>query len=286
MNIILLGGTGFIGRHLAPALRQDGHNVIQMGRSAYQCSENLTQLLKSQDVVIQMSGANIGERWNETYKQELYNSRIDATHQLAQALSQLKTPPKQVIAVSAIGLYPQRPCGEPIDESCQDIDDGFLGQLGQAWERASEHLAPKPLIMRLGVVLGKDGGALAKMLPAFQFGFGARIASGEQCFSWVHIDDVVNAFRWAIAHPDLKEPINVTAPQPLTQTEFGKTLARVLKRPFWLKLSEKMLTLIFGEGAQILMHSSCVLPTRLEKQGFKFQYPDAQSALKHLLNRP
>lgn len=285
MNLLILGGTGFVGRHLAKALRDDGHNVIQMGRSAYNCIENLTELLKAQDIVIQMSGANIGQRWNETYKQTLYTSRIDTTELLAEALALLDTPPKQVIAISAIGLYPQRPCGEPLDESCDEVDDSFLGELGQAWENASHKLSPEPLIMRFGVVLGKDGGALKKMLPAFRLGLGGPVVTGEQCFSWVHIDDVVEAFRWAIQHPEHRGAINVTAPEPLTQREFGRTLAKVLRRPFGLPMPEKLLTWLFGEGAQVLTHSSCVVPTRLEKLGFKFQYPDAQTALTQILRR-
>lgn len=285
MNILILGGTGFVGRHLSKALRDDGHNVIQMGRSAYNCVENLTQLLKAQDIVIQMAGANIGQRWNEDYKQTLFDSRTKTTLMLAEALALLDTPPKQVIAVSAIGLYPQKPCGEPVDESCTQVDDSFLGKLGDAWEKASQQLTPTPLIMRFGVVLGKDGGALKKMLPAFRFGLGGPIVTGEQCFSWVHIDDVVRAFRWAIQHPEQTGPVNITAPQPLTQKEFGQTLAKVLHRPFGLPMPEKLLNWLFGEGAQVLTHSSCVLPTRLEKLGFKFDYPDAQSALKQILRR-
>ena len=286
MNILILGGTGFVGRHLAQGLRADGHRVVQTGRSAFDCLDNLTQLLKSQQVVIQMAGANIGQRWNQAYKQTLFTSRIDTTERLAEALATLDSPPAQVIAVSAIGIYPQKPCGEPLDEACQQVDPGVLGQLGEVWEQASQKLQPTPLIMRFGVVLGKDGGALAKMLPAFRFGLGGPVASGEQCFSWVHIDDVVDAFRWAIQHPDQTGPINITAPNPLTQKEFGRTLAKVLRRPFGLPMPEKLLKLIFGEGAQVLTHSSCVLPTRLEKSGFRFAYPDAESALRQLLKRP
>lgn len=283
MNIIILGGTGFVGRHLAAGLRRDGHKVIQMGRSAYNSLDNLVELLKPQDVVIQMAGANIGQRWNERYKTELYHSRLHSTQVLAQALAKLSTPPKQVIATSAVGIYPQRPCGEPLDEHCTEVDSGFLGQLGQAWEKASATLHPSPLIMRYGVVLGKDGGALSKMLPAFRFGLGGPVASGEQCFSWVHIDDLVEVYRWALQHPEVSGPINVCAPQPLTQAAFAKTLAQVLHRPFWLPMPEKLLKLMFGEGAQVLTHSSCVLPTRLQQFGFKFHYADAKSALSHLL---
>ena len=285
MNILLLGGTGFVGKHLAQALRQDGHQVTQAGRNAFSNLQHLTDLLNNQQIIVQMSGANIGQRWNEAYKKQLYTSRIDTTHLLAQALNQLDTPPQQVIAVSAIGIYPQQPCTEPLDERCTKIDSGFLGQLGQAWEHASQKLKPSPLIMRFGVVLGKDGGALQKMLPAFKMGLGGPVASGEQCFSWVHIDDLIQAFRWAIRHPEQNGPVNVTAPQPLKQKEFAKILAQTLHRPYGMPMPEFMLKLIFGEGAQVLTHSSCIVPSRLLNQGFEFKYPDAQTALKQILSK-
>ncbi|WP_044406821.1 TIGR01777 family oxidoreductase [Thiomicrospira microaerophila] len=284
MNILLLGGTGFVGKHLANALRQDGHQVTQAGRRAFNSLDSLTKLLHNQQVVVQMSGANIGQRWNQAYKKQLYTSRIDTTALLAQALAQLDTPPQQVIAVSAIGIYPQTPCGEPVDESCTKIDPGFLGQLGQAWEQASQQLTPAPLILRFGVVLGKDGGALAKMLPAFKLGLGGPVASGEQCFSWVHIDDLIAVFKWALTHPETTGALNVSAPQPLKQKDFARVLAKTLHRPYGLPMPEFMLKLLFGEGAQVLTHSSCVLPKRLQDSGFVFQYPDAESALTHIFS--
>lgn len=283
MNIILLGGTGFVGQHLAPALRAQGHQVTQVGRKVFANQDTLTKAIEHQDVVMQMAGANIGQRWSSGYKNTLWHSRIDTTELLAKSLAQLASPPKQVIAVSAIGLYPQRPCGEPLDENCTEVDESFLGQLGQAWEQASGLLQPAPVILRFGVVLGQSGGALAKMLPAFKMGLGGPVAGGQQCFSWVHIDDLVRAVIWSIEHPELQGALNVTAPQPLTQAEFGRTLAEVLHRPFWLPMPQAMLQLIFGEGAQVLTHSSCVLPTRLQQHGFQFQYPDAKSALTQLL---
>lgn len=284
MNILLLGGTGFVGKHLATALRQDGHQVTQAGRTAFKSLEHLTSLVQGQDVIIQMSGANIGQRWNEAYKKQLYTSRIDTTQLLTQAVKQQSTPPKQIIAVSAIGIYPQKPCGEPLNEDCRDTDPGFLGQLGQAWENASEELTPTPLILRFGVVLGKDGGALQKMLPAFKLGLGGPVASGEQCFSWVHIDDLIAVFKWALTHPEQTGALNVTSPQPLKQKDFARALAKTLNRPYGLPMPEFMLKLIFGEGAQVLTHSSCVLPKRLQDQNFVFQYPDAESALKQILS--
>lgn len=285
MNILLLGGTGFVGRHLATALRQDGHQVTQAGRTAFRSLEHLTSLITNQQVIVQMSGANIGQRWNQSYKKQLYTSRIDTTALLARALQQLNSPPQQIIAVSAIGIYPQKPCGEPVDENCNQVDAGFLGQLGQAWEQASQQLLPSPLIMRFGVVLGKDGGALQKMLPAFKLGLGGPVASGEQCFSWVHIDDLIAGFKWAINHPEQTGPINISAPHPLKQKDFARLLAKTLHRPYGLPMPEFMLKLIFGEGAQVLTHSSCVVPKRLQHTGFVFQYPDAESALAQILTK-
>lgn len=285
MKILILGGTGFVGRHLAPYLTQQGHQVQVTGRSAFNNLDQLTQLVNHQDVIIQLAGANIGQRWSPAYKKTLYDSRVATSARLQQALLQASHPPARILAASAIGIYPQRPCGQSLDEECTEVDTGFLGQLGQAWEAANNQLKPTPLIMRFGVVLGTDGGALAKMLPAFKLGGGGPVAGGQQCFSWIHIDDLIAAIGWAITQPELTGPINICAPQPLTQAEFGKTLADALHRPFVLPMPELVLKLLFGEGAQVLTHSSCVMPTRLTKLGFNFSYPDAKSALAHLVNR-
>ncbi|AEG31068.1 TIGR01777 family oxidoreductase [Thiomicrospira cyclica] len=285
MKIVILGGTGFVGKHLAKHLSQQGHQVTAQGRSAFKDLDHLTQLIDEQDVVIQLAGANIGERWNEAYKKELYDSRITTSGLLKKALEKANQPPQRILAASAIGIYPQRPCGQPLDEQCTDIDPGFLGHLGQAWEMANAQLSPTPLIMRFGVVLGLDGGALAKMLPAFRLGGGGPVAGGQQCFSWIHIDDLVAAISWAINHPELQGPINMCAPQPLTQAEFGRALAHALGRPFWLPMPEFALKMLFGEGAQVLTHSSCVVPSRLTELGFQFKYADAKSALSQLVRR-
>jgi uncharacterized protein (TIGR01777 family) len=243
----------------------------------------LRQTIEGFPVIIKLAGTNIGQRWNASVKKELYTSRIETNQKLEKALARLKVKPKQILCASAIGIYPQRPCGSPLDESCTDVDDGFLGQLGQAWETSSLSLSPTPLLMRFGVVLGKNGGALAKMLPAFKLGLGGPVAGGQQCFSWVHIDDLCKAVLWALDHPELNGPINICAPHPLTQKEFGQTLAKQLHRPFGLPMPEWTLKLLFGEGAQVLTHSSCVLPTRLLEQGFKFEFPTAELALKDIL---
>jgi hypothetical protein len=163
------------------------------------------------------------------------------------------------------------------------VDDSELGRLGAAWEAASRALVPEPLIFRFGVVLGRDGGALAKMLPAFKLGLGGPVAGGQQCFSWVHIDDLCAAMLFALERPQMQGVYNLCAPQPLSNAEFGRTLANVLNRPFWLPLPAWQLRLLFGEGAQVLTHSAAVIPTRLQQAGFVFRYPAAKAALADLL---
>lgn len=283
LNITVLGGTGFIGRHLVKYLQQQNHEVRAYGRSAFASQSSLIKVVDGADVLINLTGENIGKRWNHAYKQALVDSRLETARLLQQALNKCNRRPIRILAASAIGIYPQNTCDHPVDEACALAEEGFLGELGQAWEQASLTLEPSPTIMRFGVVLGKDGGALHKMLPAFKLGLGGPVASGEQCFSWIHIDDLVRAISFLINHTEPKPVYNLTAPQPLTNKEFGQTLAKVLNRPFWLPLPEWQLKLMFGEGAQVLTHSSAVVPTGLLGDGFQFKFETANSALEDLL---
>jgi hypothetical protein len=284
MKIVILGGTGFVGRALTAALRAEGHQVTSHSRKIFESDHALTQALNQQSILIMLNGANIGQRWSEAYKRELWRSRIDVAEQVQRALTRCDQPPQRIFCTSAIGLYPQNTCAQPHTEACTQVDDSFLGQLGHAWEQASLALTPKPTILRFGVVLGKNGGALAKMLPAFKLGLGGPIAGGKQCFSWIHIEDLINAYRFLLARPELNGIFNLTSPNPLSQADFGRSLAKTLHRPFWLPMPEWQLKLLFGEGAQVLTHSSAVIPERLTEAGFEFSYADIEQALKNILN--
>lgn len=283
LNIVVLGGTGFIGRHLLKKLSDLGHRVHVYGRQAFSSESELERAVSGCDVLIMLAGANIGQRWTKAHKQALWDSRLQTNNMLARVLQRCEAPPERIFSASAIGIYPERACSHPVDESCTEIGDNVLGELGAAWEEASHTLKPEPLIFRFGVVLGEDGGALQKMLPAFRLGLGGPVGSGDQCFSWVHIDDLVAAFVFALQHPDMQGVYNLTSPQPVTNRAFGRTLSRTLGRPFWLPLPEWQLKLMFGEGAQVLTHSSSVVPTRLLEAGFQFRYPEVSSALSALL---
>lgn len=287
MHIVITGGTGLVGQALAQHFRPN-HQVTPYGREAFGPDFDLTTPLQQADVLIHLAGANIGKRWSPGYEDTLWHSRIDTTRALANTLSAMapEARPHKVISVSAIGFYPENDCQHPQDEHQTQPGQHFLGQLSQAWEHESKQLAEDVLIFRLGVVLAAHDGALAKMLPAFKLGLGGPVAGGKQCFSWVSITDLVAAFDFALTQPKLQGIVNLCAPTPVSQRSFGKTLATTLRRPFGLPLPAWQLKLMFGRGAQVLMMSHSVVPTRLKQAGFMFQHPTPEAALQHLLQRP
>ncbi|MDA3807969.1 MAG: TIGR01777 family oxidoreductase [Thiomicrorhabdus sp.] len=285
MNIIILGGTGFVGTYLQSYLRQQGHAVVALGREAFTPEFDLTAHLENQDLLIMLAGENVGQRWNAQYKKALLESRTLTNQALKQALETCQNPPKRIFSASAVGIYPQNGIQTPVDESCTQVGEGFLGELGQQWEAASLQLSPQPVVMRFGVVLGTNGGALQKMLPAFKLGLGGPVAGGAQAFSWIHIEDLARAVGFLIMHPELSGIFNLTAPNPLSNRDFGQALADALHRPFWLPMPRWMLSLMFGEGAQVLTHSSAVIPQRLIAAGFQFDYPEIKTALTDLLDK-
>lgn len=283
-TVTILGGTGFVGRHLSERLEQNGYQVKTYGRSAFATSQNLINAIDHADYLIVLTGENISQRWSDAYKQALFDSRVKTNQQIQEAIQACQQAPQKILSASAIGIYPETQCDKPVDESCQEVGDNFLGELGQAWEESSRALEPTPIVMRFGVVLGKEGGALAKMLPAFKLGLGGPVAGGQQCFTWVHIDDLTRAIEFLMQQGEAGEVYNICAPQPLSNKEFGATLAKTLNRPFWLPLPEWQLKLMFGEGAQVLTHSSAVIPTKIQQAGFEFSYPSASAALAQILN--
>lgn len=283
MKITILGGTGFVGRYLQADFEQKGYEVKAFGRQVFAGDFDLSAILENQDLLIMLAGENIGRRWNKSYKKALLESRTLTNQKLKQSLEACNHPPKRIFSASAIGFYPENDCQHPMDESQLESGLGFLGSLTKQWELASLDLSPTPLIMRFGVVLGKNGGALQKMLPPFKMGLGGPVAGGKQCFSWVHIEDLARAVNLFIEKPELNGVFNITAPKPVTNNTFGKSLAKVLHRPFWLPLPELQLKLMFGEGAQVLTHSSAIVPTRLLENGFTFNYPDVEPALQSIV---
>lgn len=299
MRILITGAGGLVGSALRERLSSQGHTISRLVRRPANASRGeaywnpeggsidktgLSDL--KPEVVVHLAGENIASgRWNETRKRKIRDSRVNGTRALADALAHLEIKPKALICASAVGFYGSRG-DEPLTEASPP-GEGFLAEVCQAWEEGSE-LAAKAGIrtvnLRIGVILSPEGGALKKMLLPFKLGLGGVIGSGRQYWSWIALDDVVNAFDFAIQNETLRGPVNVVAPDPVTNKEFTKTLGRVLWRPTCFPLPASTARMLIGEMADALLLSSArVVPAKLEKAGFKFQYPGLREALKHLL---
>lgn len=282
-KVYISGQSGFVGTHLSEYLTAKGYEVIPIDRKAFQMTgTNFLDFISEASVIINLAGAPIIKRWTKAYKKELMASRIFTTRKLAQAISLMSPKPEFFLSVSAVGIYNDK--GRKTEESIIEADT-FLTNLCVDWE--SEALAAashtKLAICRMGIVLGKDGGMLKTVLPIFKNGFGGTINHGRQFLSWVHIDDVIAAIDFIIENK--KEGVfNFTAPNPVTNRTFTKTLATALKKPAFLPVPGFMLKLIYGDGASILLNGQEVYPEKLLKNGFEFKYPKLNEALENLLS--
>lgn len=269
MKIAISGASGFVGS----ALTKSFENVIAISRKDFETG-NLDQI-KECDVVINLAGAPIIKRWSDTYKNELYNSRIDTTKALVKAINDSNV--KHFISTSAVGFYPEeKPCDEI---TCSEGGDDFLANLCKDWENEAFKCNKLTSILRFGIVLDKNGGALTQMYTPFSLGLGGPIGDGKSWFSWVDLVDLVSMFHFLI-EKELGGVYNATAPNPITNKEFTKQFAQVLKKPAFLPVPKFALHLLYSEGATVLTGSKRVYPKELLKQGFKFQYADIQECLK------
>jgi len=244
------------------------------------------EALEGADALVNLAGENIAQRWTAAVKERLRRSRVQPARLLVQALSRLRQPPAVLLQASAIGIYDQNPALE-VDESSPP-GRGFLAELCVEWEsavRPAGSLGIRLCWMRLGIVLGVGGGALAKMLTPFRLGIGGPIGSGRQWLSWIHTEDVVEAAHLLMEQPHLSGVFNFTAPSPVTMDEFAHTLSKVLRRPAWLRVPAFAPKILFGEMAETLLQGSRVLPRRLLEAGYAFRYPELESALRAALTR-
>lgn len=292
MKILLSGATGFIGQNLLEVLLEGNHQIYALvrqidnrldSRATQLTLVSLESLDEKMDVFINLAGENIaGQRWTDNRKKALYESRVSLTDNIRKAL---KFAPKSVISMSAVGYY-----GVARNEVFYENTppkSGFSHDLCAAWENAANAFVSdvtRVAIFRLGVVLG-DGGALEKMRLPFLCGLGGPIAGGKQWFSWVHIDDVVRAITDAASDEDYSGTYNLVAPQLIEQNRFAQSYAASLKRPAILPTPRWPLSLIFGEMATLLTEGAKIVPQRLEKQGFKFQYCNIDDALLDIAER-
>lgn len=299
MRFLVSGASGLVGRALVPFLRSQGHEVWRLVRGPAKRPDEISwdpvrgQLdltrQPSFDVLVHLAGAGIGAgRWTGSRRREIESSRIQGTHTLVNALEPLAHRPFVLVTASAVGFY--GPTGDEDVYEDGPRGEGFLAGVCDAWEQealAAEDLGLRVVPLRFGVVLSPLGGALGRMLPVFSAGLGGRLGGGRQWLSWVAIDDVLGAVYHAVLDQRCSGPVNVVAPEPVTNREFSSVLAKVLRRPALLSVPASALRLRFGALAdETLLASARVRPGVLQETLYRFRHPDLEGALRHMLGRP
>jgi hypothetical protein len=289
MKVLLTGATGFVGTHLTKKLEGAGHEVLPVSRkrgAAFDWSEeSLRRGVDAADAVISLAGENLfAKRWNAVQKQVLWSSRVEGTTGLARLAAQRK--PRCLLSASAIGWYGPSDDRE-LDERSPRGND-FLAELCLDWEAATEaavEAGVRTAVVRIGVVLGDGGGALARMLPPFRLGLGGPLGHGRQWISWVHVDDLCGLFLFLLENEHASGVYNATAPEPVTMKELSRTLAGVLHRPAFFPVPAPVLKLALGEAASILLTGQRVKPGRALEAGYRFAYPELEGALRQITGR-
>lgn len=293
MQVLVTGGSGFIGRALCQQLLQAGHHPTVLTRDVRAAARHLPGVrligaldeLERADAAVNLAGESLtAGRWNARRKQAFRDSRIGTTQRLLAWLQQRQTRPAVLVSGSAIGYYGPRD-DTPLDETAAPGND-FAARLCRDWETEAAKaagLGVRVCLLRTGIVLGADGGALGKMLPPFRLGLGGPMGSGRQWMSWVHRADLVRLILWLLESQDGSGAYNATAPHPVTNREFAQTLGRVLRRPALLTTPAPALRLMFGEMADLLLTGQRVVPQRAQAQGFEFAHPQLEQALRDLL---
>ena len=295
MKILVTGATGLVGGAVVPFLAGGGHEIARLGRSAPgaggirwdpDAGVLEARALEGFDGVIHLAGENIATgRWNAAKKRRIKESRVRGTRLLAETLAGLERPPRVLVSASAVGFYGDRGDEELTESS--PAGSGFLSEVCREWEEATKPAEAKGIRVvhaRLGVVLSRDGGALAKMLTPFRLGAGGIVGNGRQYISWITLDDTVAALGHLLAMETASGPVNVVAPVPVTNREFTSTLGRVLRRPTVFPLPGFVARVVFGEMADaLLLASTRVQPAGLLDSGYAFRHGSLEEGLRHVL---
>lgn len=313
MRVAITGATGFVGQELVSVLREAGHEPVALVRDLERGEavlgvdvemreydgfdpKSVREALAGAEGIINLAGEGIFSRkWNKAYKQALHESRVRTTNTLYDALHEvpLAERPRVLVSGSAVGIYGPReendPCIEDEFAATNFKPADFLANLCREWELAArrvERLGLRVARARIGVVLGRGGGALAKMEKPFKMGVGGRMGSGRQVVSWIHRADLCRALVYALEHDQLDRAFNATAPEPVSNLKFSQALARALKRPCIFPLPSFAAKLALGKAASVLLTGQRVLPARLEKAGFQFRFSTIDAAMRDLYGSP
>ena len=295
MRVAVTGASGLIGSALLPVLRGAGYDVVSLvrrdtpgsGEASWDPAAGTIDVaaLQGVDAIVHLAGENIGQRWTETSRKRILDSRVQGTRLVAETAAALDPQPA-LLAASAIGFYGQQGDQELTEDSARG--EGFLGDIVSAWESSAEparEAGVRVVHFRQGLVLSKDGGALSRMLLPFRVGVGGRIGGGRQWWSWIAIDDVAAAYLFALGHP-LDGIYNLSAPGVVRNADFVDALGNVLGRPTIFPLPAVAVRLAFGEmGEEMLLGGQRIVSDKLQSQGFDFAYPELEGALGHVLGR-
>lgn len=297
MKILVSGSHGLVGKALTRSLKNDGHEVVPLvrrerafGALEIEWHPNQGRIdaeqLEGLDAVVHLAGESIAAgRWNEARKRAILESRTKGTSLLSEALARLARPPSVLLSASAIGYYGNR--GDELLTEESAPGDDFLAQVCVQWEALTKPAVEKGIRTvhaRFGIILDTHGGALSKMLTPFRLGLGGRVGDGKQWMSWIALEDVIGAIRFMLADNSIHGPVNIVAPNPVTNTEFIQTLGRALSRPTIFPMPAFGARLAFGEmGDALLLSSQRVAPSVLEDKGFLFSWPTLEPALKNIL---
>lgn len=297
MKILISGSSGLIGRSLVSALMNEGHKVIKLVRSRSVSTKDAVFIdyenksyelsdFEGFDAVIHLAGESIVGRWTERKKNQITKSRIYTTRLLVDIFKKVLRPPSHFLCASAIGIYGHAD-SVMVDEDSSLLGSGFLIELARNWEEEAhraEDFGARVVNLRIGLVLGKEGGTLSKMLLPFKLGLGGRIGGGRQMWSWISIDDMVSSIKFALNNNKIKGPVNLVAPNPCTNAHFTKALAEVLNRPAFFHMPSFIIKLIFGEMAEeVILSGANVKPKKLLENGYEFIDTDLKKTLIKLV---
>jgi len=299
MKILITGGTGFVGTQLTTRLIQEGNEVTILTRSR-KGTEKVTpgilylqgdptqkgpwqEAIQSHDAVINLAGASIFAKWTEEYKKAIRESRVSTTRNIVEGMPSHPPKPFTLFSTSAVGYYGF--CGdEELTEESPHGED-FLARMAVEWEGEAlkaKDKGARVVITRFGIVLGEKGGALSQMIPLFKKYIGGPIGSGRQWFSWVHINDLAEAFAFLMKHPEISGPVNLCAPNPVRNKDLAKALGKVLNRPSFMPAPGFLVKLVLGEFGSVILEGQRVIPRMLLQNGFVFKYPDIYTALQSI----
>jgi uncharacterized protein len=295
-RLLMTGASGLIGTALVPSLEANGYEITRLVRGAPSANRPMTwdptkpidpDLVSGFEVVVHLSGESVIGRWTDAKKMRIVKSRVTSTCNLSAALAKAAQPPRVMISGSAIGFYGNH--GDEILSEQSSSGTGFLPEVCRDWEDATQAASAAGIRVahvRTGIVLSREGGALQKMLLPFCLGVGGRIGSGRQWMSWIGMNDMIDAVMHILGNESLQGPINMVAPNPVTNTEFTKTLASVLSRPAIFSVPEFAVRFALGEmGEEILLRSQRVEPAKLVASGYVFRQPDLRQALEEILKQ-